>query len=121
MDFDYTQNNMPFLNVQDVESRKIIDGYHARFIHSDNMTFAYWEIEKDKSLPEHSHSHEQVANMIEGEFELTINGKTKILKPGMVAIIPSNTKHSGKAVTDCKILDVFYPIREDYKFKNQLH
>ena len=79
------------------------------------MTFAYWEIEKDKPLPEHSHPHEQVTNMIEGEFELTMNAETKILKPGIVAIIPPNTKHSGIAVTNCKILDVFYPTRDDYK------
>jgi len=56
-----------------------------------------------------------VANIIEGEFELTIDNETKILKPGDVAVIPSNAVHSGKAITDCRILDVFYPVREDYR------
>jgi len=56
-----------------------------------------------------------VVNMIEGEFELTIAGETRRLGPASVAIIPSNAPHSGRAVTDCRIIDAFYPIREDYQ------
>lgn len=79
------------------------------------MTFAYWNIRKGAPLPEHSHPHEQVANVIEGKFELKVNNESKILEPGDVAVIPPNTKHSGKAITNCKIIDVFCPVREDYK------
>lgn len=106
---------MLFVNLEDIKSREIISGYNAKFIHSENVTLAYWEIDKDALLPEHSHPHEQVATMLEGQFELTMNDETKILEPGTVAIIPSNVKHSGKAITDCKIMDVFYPIREEYR------
>src|SRR2546422_10028634 len=67
------------------------------------------------SLPAHAHVHEQVVNMIEGVFELTIAGETRTLGQGSVAIIPSNALHSGKAITDCRIIDAFYPIREDYR------
>ena len=103
-----------FINLKDIELREQIPGLHVRFVHSANMTFAHWEIEEGAKLPEHSHPHEQVANMIEGQFELTLGGETKVLVPGMVAIIPSNVIHSGKAITPCKIIDVFYPIRQDY-------
>jgi quercetin dioxygenase-like cupin family protein len=106
---------MGFLNLSDIESIEKIPGYHVRFVHSENMTFAHWSIKAGALLPEHAHPHEQVANIIEGEFELTINGETQRLKPGAVGIIPGNTKHSGKAITDCKIIDAFYPIREDYR------
>lgn len=105
---------MVFKNLNDIEQKELVPGYKARFIHSDNMTLAYWNIEKDACLPMHSHPHDQVANMIEGKFELTVDGVTKIIEPGDVAVIPSNAKHSGRAITDCKIIDVFYPIREDY-------
>ena len=106
---------MSFLNSIDIQEKELIPGYSAKFIHSENMTFAYWDIKANYSLPEHSHPHEQVANIISGKFELTINGETKIMEPGSVAIVPSNAKHSGKSLTDCKIIDVFYPIREDYQ------
>jgi quercetin dioxygenase-like cupin family protein len=98
-----------------IEPREIMPGFWGRFVHTDNMTFAYWEIKKGSSLPEHSHMHEQVVNMLEGEFEIVLEGASNHLCSGMVLPIPSHAKHAGRAITDCKILDVFYPVREDYK------
>ena len=79
------------------------------------MTFAHWDIEPGALLPEHSHVHEQVCNVIQGEFELTIDGESRVLKAGDVGIIPSNAVHSGRAVTQCHVIAVFHPIREDYR------
>lgn len=98
-----------------ITPREIFPGFHGRFIHSANMTFAYWEVEKDSLVPVHSHIHEQVVNMLEGEIELTSDGTTHVLTAGNVLVIPSNAVHYGKALTRCKILDVFYPVREDYR------
>ncbi|HKS35719.1 MAG TPA: cupin domain-containing protein [Verrucomicrobiae bacterium] len=106
---------MPFLKLDDSPSREIFPGFHVDFVHSANMTFAHWTIKAGAELPKHSHMHEQVVNMIEGEFELAINDETRRLGPRNVAIIPSNAVHSGKAITDCRIIDAFYPIREDYR------
>jgi quercetin dioxygenase-like cupin family protein len=107
--------SMPFLNLHELEKKQIFPGFRGRFVHSESMTFAYWDIEAGAVLPEHSHSHQQVASIIEGEFELTVNGETKVLRPGSVAIIPSDAIHSGRAITSCRVIDVFYPIREDYQ------
>lgn len=98
-----------------VESKEIIAGFNGRFIHSENMTFAYWTIAKDAALPEHSHHHEQVVNMLEGEFELTVDGQPHRLMPGDVVIIPGGVSHSGRAISDSRILDVFQPPRDDYR------
>lgn len=106
---------MPFLHLKNLPVREIIPGYKARFVHSDKMTCAYYRVKAGAPFPEHSHPHEQISNVLEGEFELTIDGETQILKPGLVAIIPSNAIHSGKAFTDCYILDIFHPVREDYR------
>jgi quercetin dioxygenase-like cupin family protein len=95
--------------------REVFPGFTGKFVHTDNMTFAFWEIKKGSALPEHSHLHEQVVNMLEGEFEIVLEGKPTHLLPGNILPIPSHAKHAGRAITDCKILDVFYPVREDYK------
>ena len=102
-------------SVWQLDAREIVPGFHGRFIHTDSMTMAYWEIRQDSSLPEHSHHHEQVVNMLEGEFELTVDGTPVRLVPGDVVVLRSHVPHSGRAITDCKILDVFQPCREDYR------
>jgi quercetin dioxygenase-like cupin family protein len=79
------------------------------------MTFSYWTVTAGASLPEHSHPHEQVVNMLEGKFELTVGGRKAILVPGSVVVIPGGTAHGGRAVSDCRILDVFHPVREEYR------
>ncbi len=106
---------MPFLNLEDIEERELFPGCRGRFIHTENMTFVFWNITAKAPLPEHTHPHEQVVNMLDGEFSLTVAGETKILKPGDIVVIPGNVVHSGMAHTNCRILDVFHPVREDYR------
>lgn len=105
---------MPFINLNDIKEKEIFPGYKAKFINSENMTFAYWTIEEGSSFPEHAHEHEQVLSMLEGKLELKVGRDTKILKSGDVAIIPSNMPHSGKAIKKVNAIDVFCPVRQDY-------
>ena len=46
---------------------------------------------------------------------MIIGGKPYSLTAGMYQVIPSNMPHSAIAATDCKAIDVFSPVREDYK------
>lgn len=103
------------VNLTEIEEREIVAGFFGKMIHSDSMTMAYWSVVKDAVLPEHQHPHEQVLNLLEGEFEIRVNGRAHHLKPGSVFVIPGNVPHSGRALTQCRILDVFQPTRDDYR------
>ena len=106
---------MVALNISELAGHELLDGAVARFVHADTMTVAYWTFAPDVRVPQHAHPHEQVTNVIEGVFELTVGEETSRLEAGSVAVIPSNTSHSGRAVTACRIIDVFHPVREDYR------
>lgn len=103
------------ISLADLPSFEITRGFSARMIHTDNMTIAFVDVEAGAELPEHAHVHEQVTNLLEGEFELVLGGEIMHLKPGQVVVIPSNVPHSGRALAACRILDVFQPAREDFR------
>ena len=76
-------------SLESVKERELFPGFVGKFIHSDNMTFVYWDIAADSPLPAHSHPHEQVINMFEGQFEIRLTGgETRVLGPGEVYVIP---------------------------------
>lgn len=102
-------------DISNIEQKEIIKGFNGRFFHTNSFTIAFWEIVEGSILPEHSHIHEQSTQVIEGKLELRIDGVSTVLGPGMIVNIPSNVIHSGKALTKCKVTDVFSPTREDYK------
>lgn len=103
------------VNVANIPAKEIIPGYTGRLIHSEHMTVAYWSITAGSPIQTHQHPHEQIVNMQEGRFELTVNGEPYVLAPGDVVVIPPNVPHSGVAITDCRILDVWTPPRDDYR------
>ncbi len=101
--------------LKDVKVQEIFPGFEGRMIHTEKTTIAYWNIRKDCILPRHSHVHEQTINVFEGKLQMTIGEETLTLEKGDVYVIAPNVPHAGVAVTDCYIMDVFSPVREDYR------
>src|SRR6202011_4308968 len=93
----------------------VIPGFRGRFVHSERMTLVLWRLDAGAKLPEHRHPHEQVVLVDDGEFGLVVDGSKLLLKAGDVLVIPPNVVHSGTALTDLRTMDVFSPVREDYR------
>ena len=106
---------MPFYDLDSIEEREPIPGYHVRFVHSAQMTVAYWDVEDGAAMPVHTHPHEQISSVVEGRFELDLDGERRAVDPGTPVVIPSGTPHGGRALTRCRLIDVFHPVREDYR------
>jgi quercetin dioxygenase-like cupin family protein len=106
---------MAKIDIWATEPREIVEGFNGRFVHTERTTHVYWDISPGLPLPEHSHPHEQIVNMLEGTFEIVVAGTPHVLNAGDVLVIAPNVPHSGVAHTPCKILDVFSPVREEYR------
>ena len=64
----------------------------------------------------HSHPHEQMGLLIEGELHFTIGGEEHLVRPGDMWRIPGGVEHSCHAGAQrVKALDVFHPVRDDYR------
>ena len=110
---------MPFINYNTLPHLKLRDGIHGGLYHSDQLTFGHLVLEQGALLPEHHHINEQWTHVIEGSLEFTLDGETQIMSPGISVYIPANTPHSARALTLCKLIDAFLPVREDFKLLEQ--
>jgi quercetin dioxygenase-like cupin family protein len=108
-------NTSIFHRFSDIATKEIAPGFFSKLIHTETNTINFIEVKAGYSVPRHRHFNEQCSFAIEGKFELTVNDIPQILEPGLFAIIPPNVWHSGIVITDCKLIDIFSPPREDYK------
>lgn len=102
-------------SIKDIKPKELVAGISGHYAHGAALTLGYVEIKEGAILPEHYHPHEQITFIMEGQLDMTIGGKFIPLTAGMYYVIPSNVPHSAIAKTDCKAIDVFNPVREDYK------
>ncbi len=101
--------------LKDIVPKALLPGITGYYAHGENMTFGLVELQAGSSVPLHHHIHEQTTYIVEGQLDMVIGGKAYSLTAGMYHVIPSDTPHSAIAKTDCKAIDVFSPVREDYK------
>ena len=102
----------------DLHESKRIDLAEGVFVHAvstESMTVAHVHLKKGAVVPKHSHVHEQIVNVVEGALELTVEGEEFIVTPGKVLVLEPSIPHSARALTDCLVLDVFHPVREDFR------
>lgn len=102
-------------HLKDLQPKELAPGLTGYYAHGSNMTLGLVEIKAGSNLPMHQHPQEQITYILEGQLDMIIDGKECNLTAGMYYVIPSNVWHGAVAVTDCKVIDVFNPVREDYR------
>jgi quercetin dioxygenase-like cupin family protein len=101
--------------IKDIPVKTLAPGITGHYAHGENTTFGYLMLEKGSIVPLHHHVQEQITYILEGQLDMVIDGIDCSMTAGMYHVIHSNIPHSAVAVTDCKVIDVFGPVREDYK------
>ena len=64
---------MPFIDTSRLDVIERLPGWHGRYFHSPNMTFAHYDFVRGASIHEHFHPQEEVYEVTEGELEVTID------------------------------------------------
>lgn len=94
------------------------EGVERRLIHLEKLMVALIDLHdgpKSEPDPPHSHPHEQVTYVAEGEILVISGGKQTKLGPGDMFAIPSGEPHAIQQLTEhVRLVDCFTPLREDF-------
>lgn len=103
----------------EMEPQHPAPGMQRRIVHTDRLMLVNIEFTDgptQKPDPFHSHPHEQVAYVVEGEIILFVADEPGVkLLAGDHYAIPSDVPHTIQRLTKVvRIIDCFTPLREDF-------
>ncbi len=73
-------------------------------IRKPSGTMTIFAFDKDEGLSEHTAPFDAAVYLLEGEAQITIDGKPHTVREGEMIIMPANKPHALKAVTRYKML-----------------
>jgi quercetin dioxygenase-like cupin family protein len=105
-----------FFKVNELKAKKVLEDSTLRVVTNKNTMVSFFEFGPNTTImPKHKHPHEQTGVVITGSVKMIVGGETKILKVSEGVVIPPNVEHEATPLEPgTKMIDVFYPIREDY-------
>jgi quercetin dioxygenase-like cupin family protein len=105
-----------FVTRAECSQHTIFPGVTIATMAGEQMMLSLVEFEPRAVVQPHSHPHEQMGMLLEGELTFTIGGETRTLQAGEMWRIPGGIEHSAIA-GDSRVvaLDFFHPIRDDYR------
>ncbi|MEM7345029.1 MAG: cupin domain-containing protein [Chloroflexota bacterium] len=98
----------------DVPATEMTPEINRRFITGEKVMSVYLSMDKGGVIPNHHHPHEQITHVISGKIEYTVGDETRVMSPGEVVFIPPNLPHTGVALEETRMIEVFSPPREDF-------
>ena len=111
-----TGMSLYFPTAVELSRHQIFPGVQIATCSGEKLMLSYVELDPHAVVAEHSHPHEQVGMVLSGRAIFYIGPEEKTLGQGDMYRIPGHVKHRVVALDQpVKALDIFYPIREDYR------
>ena len=104
-----------FVDKSTCSKHAIFPGVNIFTAAGKHMLMSLVEFQPGAIVQAHSHPHEQMGMVLEGQARFIVGDVEKVLGPGDMYIIPGGVVHKVIAF-DCpvKALDFFHPVREEY-------
>lgn len=106
-----------FANWNTLDRETVRKGVERVGFRGDDVLLVMNWLEPGMDVNPHSHPFEQVAVIVSGQVRFHVGDEVFEAGPGTFIRIPPNVEHYGEPIGDepALNLDVFAPIREDYK------
>lgn len=103
-------------NFPEIRSFEVAPGVSAQPVFGEALMLNLLRFQPGAIVPLHSHPHEQIGWVLGGELGMQSGGHDYELTEGGVYALRPNVEHSGLAgQSGCVVLDVFNPVRDDYR------
>ncbi len=89
------------------EAKVACEGGKAWILQAESSQLVFFYFEEGTDMPAHSHTYPQWGMVIEGEMELTIDGKPQRFKKGDEYLVPAGKAHSAKFFRSTRVMDYF--------------
>ena len=106
---------MNHFHVQRVPAERVNDLFVRRCFHGERLTVAFVELDAGCAVPQHRHENEQFSYAVSGTLVFDIEGEEVVLCAGDLVEIPSNVSHRAVATERYVGIDIFSPVRADWR------
>jgi quercetin dioxygenase-like cupin family protein len=104
-----------FPTAAELSRHTIFPGVNIQTCAADRMMLSVVDLEPHSIVADHSHPHEQVGMVLQGQLVFTIGDQTRTLGPGDMYRIPGGVRHRVLTLDQpSRALDIFTPIRTEY-------
>ncbi len=101
-----------FVDVGAIPPVEFVPGLEFRPVLGEKTMTNFVDFAPHTEAPVHVHEEEQIVVVLEGEFEFHIDGESRTLRPGDVAVIPPWVPHGAHTLeSSCFEVDMFTPPR----------
>ncbi|MCD4686990.1 MAG: cupin domain-containing protein [Anaerolineae bacterium] len=109
---------MTVLRQNEVTPESIGEGRTRYLVHTNDLMMVVIDfVDGPASAPDppHSHPHEQITYVAEGELLFFLDGEPHKLGPGNMITVASDVPHTIQLLSDkVRLVDTFSPIREEF-------
>lgn len=105
-----------FASFSELRRFKLADDVSAQALFGEGAMLSLVELEPNAVVPAHSHTHEQLGVVLRGELNLVVAGDARAMAEMDAYALPGGLEHQAQAGPQgALVLDVFQPVREDYR------
>lgn len=105
-----------FTSLADLRRFTLVDGVTAQALFGKAAMLNLVELTPGALVPRHSHPHEQLGVVLRGELTLVVAGQEHPLREMDAYALPGELEHEAQAGPQgALVLDVFQPVRQDYR------
>ena len=107
--------NEPFVSAEEIAWEQLDNGMERKIIgYDDQVMMVCVRFRKDAIGSLHHHIHRQISYVQAGSFQVTIDGRVKVLNQGDCFFVAPGLIHGVVALEDGVLVDVFTPARMDF-------